>query len=422
MAIRPRVVIIGGGFGGLEAARAFAGQPVDVTLIDRRNHHLFQPLLYQVATAGLSPADIAGSIRSILCRQDNVRVLLDEVCGIDQARGLVRTRRTGAVAYDWLIIATGALHSYFGMDAWAPIAPGIKTIDDATAVRRRVLIALERAETETDKAARDALLTFVVIGGGPTGVEMAGAIAELARQSVSRDFRHITPHCSKIWLLQRGERLLPAFPPPLSAYAARGLEQLGVTVQLGAGVTAITPRGVMLGGSDFIPAATVVWAAGVMASPAAQWLDCKADANGRVIVDAMLNPPGTPTIFVIGDTASCTDADGRVVPGLAPAAKQQGRYAAAAILGQLRGQPPAPFRYRDVGQMATIGRARAVAMIGKVQMTGLAAWLVWCLVHVWYLNGLRNRVSVTITWIWSYLTFARSARLITGEGMAGEDG
>jgi NADH dehydrogenase len=418
MADRPKVVIIGGGFGGLEAARALAGQAVEITLIDKRNHHLFQPLLYQVATAGLSPADIAGSIRSILRDQQNVRVLLDEVSGIDQERREVRTARTGTIAYDWLILAAGARHSYFGKDAWAPVAPGIKTIDDATAVRRRVLIALERAETETEKAVRDALLTFVVVGGGPTGVEMAGAIAELARQSVSRDFRHITPRCSKVWLIQRGDRLLPSFPPQLSTYAAAALEQLGVTVRVDAGVDAVCARGVSLG-EDFIPAATVIWAAGVMASPAAEWLGCALDRSGRVIVDDHLHPDCSQSIFVIGDTAHCEDATGRIVPGVAPAAKQQGRYAAAAILARLRGNPIAPFRYRDFGQMATIGRARAVCSIGRFSLSGLPAWLLWCIVHVWYLNGLKNRLSVATTWFWSYLTFARSARLITGEVAAG---
>ncbi|MBB4613014.1 NAD(P)/FAD-dependent oxidoreductase [Novosphingobium taihuense] len=414
MANRPHVVIVGAGFGGLAAARALADAPIDVTVIDRRNHHLFQPLLYQVATAGLSPADIAGSIRSILRDQKNTRVLLDEVCRIDRLQRIVHTRNGRPLQYDWLIIATGAQHSYFGKDEWAPHAPGIKTIDDATAVRRRVLIALERAETELDKSTRDALLTFVVIGGGPTGVEMAGAIAELARQSVSKDFRHITPHCSKVWLLQKGNRLLPSFPEKLSADARRALEHLGVSVRLGGNVEQVTSSGVSVSG-EFIPTHTVVWAAGVMASPAAHWLTCKPDRSGRVEVDSMLKAKGSHDIFVIGDTARCIDATGREIPGVAPAAKQQGRYAAQAILAQLHGQTVEPFRYRDYGQMATIGRARAVCSIGGVKLSGHTAWLVWCLAHVWYLNGLRNRISVTISWIWNYLTFERGARLITGE-------
>ncbi len=420
MSARPHVVIVGGGFGGLAAAKALGGAPVDVTVIDRRNHHLFQPLLYQVATAGLSPADIAGSIRSILRDQQNTRVLLDEVCRIDRTARTVHMRNNCPLHYDWLIVATGARHSYFGMDAWAPHAPGIKTIDDATSVRRRVLIALERAETEIDKATRDALLTFVVVGGGPTGVEMAGAIAELARQSVSKDFRHITPHCSKVWLVQKADRLLPSFPEILSEQARVALEKLGVNVRLHGKVEQITSAGVIVSG-DFIPAQTVVWAAGVMASPAAHWLGCTPDRNGRVGVDSMLHPHGSHDIFVIGDTARCVDANGRESPGVAPAAKQQGRYAAQAIRERLSGRAVEPFRYRDYGQMATIGRARAVCSIGRLRLSGHLAWLLWCVAHIWYLNGLRNRLSVTISWIWNYLTFERGARLITGDMAAGSD-
>lgn len=414
MATRPHVVIIGGGFGGMAAAKALRNAPVDVTVIDRRNHHLFQPLLYQVATAGLSPADIAGSIRSILRDQPNTRVLLDEVCRIDRVARMVHLRGNCPLEYDWLIVATGARHSYFGKDEWAPHAPGIKTIDDATSVRRRVLIALEKAETEIDKATRDALLTFVVVGGGPTGVEMAGAIAELARQSVSKDFRHITPHCSQVWLVQKADRLLPSFPPELSANARAALENLGVKVRLQGNVEEIMPAGVSVSG-EFIPARTVVWAAGVMASPAAEWLGCTPDRSGRVDVDAKLNPRGSHDIFVIGDTARCIDATGRDCPGVAPAAKQQGRYVAQAIVDRLAGRAVKPFRYRDYGQMATIGRARAVCSIGGVRLSGHLAWLVWCVAHVWYLNGLRNRISVTISWVWNYLTFERGARLITGD-------
>lgn len=411
---RPHVVIVGGGFGGLAAAKALAGAPVDVTLIDKRNHHLFQPLLYQVATAGLSPADIAGSIRAILARQANVRVLLDRVYGVNRESRRVILGDGEPLAYDWLIIATGATHSYFGREDWAPHAPGVKTIDDATAIRRRVLLALERAETETDKARRDALLTFVVIGGGPTGVEMAGAIAELARQSVSRDFRHITPHCSKIVLLQRGDRLLPSFPPALSAKARVGIEELGVEVRLGADVTGIDGEGVVVDGSR-IHAATTIWAAGVMASRAAEWLGCKGDRAGRVPVGADLHPAGDQAIFVIGDTAACTDAAGRLLPGVAPVAKQQGQHAARAIRAALRGQTVQPFRYRDYGNMATIGRSRAIADFGRLRVTGLPAWLLWCVAHIWFLTGHRNRVSVGLTWLWSYLTYQRGARLITGD-------
>lgn len=418
MSTRPHVVIVGGGFGGLAAAKALRRAPVDVTVIDRRNHHLFQPLLYQVATAGLSPADIAGSIRSILRDQQNSRVLLDEVCRIDREARMVHLRDNCPLYYDWLIVATGARHSYFGMDAWAPHAPGIKTIDDATSVRRRVLIALEKAETEIDKATRDALLTFVVVGGGPTGVEMAGAIAELARQSVSKDFRHITPHCSKVWLVQKADRLLPSFPEALSEKARLALEALGVQVRLQARVEQITRVGLAVNGG-FVPARTVIWAAGVMASPAAQWLGCAPDRSGRVDVDELLHPQGAHDVFVIGDTARCVDANGRECPGVAPAAKQQGRYAAQAIRDRLAGRAVEPFRYRDYGQMATIGRARAVCSIGGLRLSGHLAWLLWCVAHIWYLNGLRNRLSVTISWIWNYLTFERGARLITGEGESG---
>lgn len=411
---RPHVIIVGGGFGGLAAAKALAGAAVDITLIDKRNHHLFQPLLYQVATAGLSPADIAGSIRAILARQANVRVLLDRVYGIDRARQLVILGDSEPIAYDWLILATGATHSYFGRDDWAQFAPGIKTIDDATAIRRRVLLALEHAETETNPARRKALLTFVVVGGGPTGVEMAGAIAELARQSVSRDFRHITPHCSRIVLLQRSDRLLPSFPPVLSEKARIGIEQLGVEVRLGVDVKDISASGVKVD-CDFIPAATTIWAAGVMASRAAQWLGCSADRAGRVTVGPDLHPGGDARIFVIGDTAACTDAAGRDLPGVAPVAKQQGQYAARMIRASLAGRRIAPFRYRDWGNMATIGRSRAVGDFGTLKVSGLPAWLLWCVAHIWFLTGHRNRIAVGLTWLWSYLTYQRGARLITGD-------
>lgn len=411
---RPRVVIVGGGFGGLAAAKGLAGAPVEITLVDKRNHHLFQPLLYQVATAGLSPADIAGSIRAILARQANVRVLLDRVYGIDRERRRVILGDGEPLAYDWLIIATGATHSYFGRDDWAPFAPGVKTIDDATAIRRRVLLALERAETETDEARRKALLTFVVIGGGPTRVEMAGAIAELARQSVSRDFRHITPHCSRIILLQRGDRLLPSFPACLSAKALAGLRELGVDVRLEADVTGIDADGVTVDGGR-IAAGTTIWAAGVMASRAAEWLGCKGDRAGRVVVAADLHPAGDGRVFVIGDTAACTDAGGRALPGVAPVAKQQGQHAARAIRAALRGRSVPPFRYRDWGNMATIGRSRAIADFGRLRVSGLPAWLLWCVAHIWFLTGHRNRVSVGITGLWSYLTYQRGARLITGD-------
>jgi NADH dehydrogenase len=410
---RPRVVIVGAGFGGLEAAKRLAGEDVDVTLIDRRNHHLFQPLLYQVATAALSPADIAAPIRSILSGAKNVRVLLDAVCAIRPDAKHVMLESGRGIAYDWLILATGARHSYFGRDDWARYAPGIKSIEDATAVRRRVLLALERAETEPNRAVRDALLTFVVIGGGPTGVEMAGAIAELARQSVSQDFRSITPHCSRVVLVEAGPRLLPSFPEFLSKRTAQSLRQLGVEIRLSAPVTEIGRHHVRVG-NDLVMAYTTVWAAGVQASPAADWLGVRADRSGRVIVASDLTVLDHPTIFAIGDTAACADGRGGTLPGVAPVAKQQGRHVADRILGRTR----APFRYRDYGNLATIGRSRAVADFGRIRLWGWPAWLMWCVAHVWFLIGFRSRASVMLSWLWNYATYQRGARLITGEPLA----
>jgi len=406
---RTRVVIVGAGFGGLEAAKRLAHQDVDVTVIDRRNHHLFQPLLYQVATAALSPADIAAPIRSILARARNVRVLLDGVCGVIPGANHVCLESGRLLPYDRLILATGARHSYFGRDEWAHYAPGIKTIEDATAVRRRVLLALERAETETNRATRNALLTFVVIGGGPTGVEMAGAIAELARKSVSRDFRSITPHCSRVVLVEAGPRLLPSFPDVLSQRTLKALEKLGVEVRLGIPVSDIAETCIRVGKEE-IATHTAVWAAGVEASPAAQWLGASADRSGRVLVAPDLSVPGHPDIFVIGDTAACPDGRGAMLPGVAPVAKQQGRYVADRILGR----STAAFHYRDYGNLATIGRRAAVADFGRFRLSGFPAWLLWCVAHVWFLVGFRSRLSVTLNWAWNYFTFARSARLITG--------
>lgn len=406
---RQKVVIVGAGFGGLAAAQALARAPVDVTLIDRRNHHVFQPLLYQVATAGLSPAEIATPIRSILRDQKNARVVLGRVVGIDRANRQVSLVGGPPVAYDRLIIATGARHSYFGREEWAAFAPGIKTIDDATAVRRRVLLAFEHAETEADPARRQALLTFVVIGGGPTGVEMAGAIAELARRSVSKDFRSITPHCSRIYLIEAAPRLLGAFPEPLSEKARQAIEQLGVTVLTGRPVEAMAGDHVVVGNAH-IPAHTVIWAAGVRASPAADWLDADADHAGRAFVEPDLSIAGFPEIYVIGDTAAFREESGRFLPGVAPVAKQQGRHVARQILSG-RSEP---FRYRDYGNLATIGRHRAVAEIGRLRLSGTLAWLLWCTAHIFFLVGFRNRLVVGASWLWNYLTFERGARLITG--------
>ena len=407
---RPHVVIIGAGFGGIAAAQRLANQAVDVTLVDRRNHHVFQPLLYQVATAALSPADIAGPIRAIFAKARNVQVLLDEVVGIDRAAKRVHLAGGQPLPFDRLIIATGARHSYFGNDGWARHAPGLKSIEDALAIRRDVLLALERAETERDSERRRALLTFVVIGGGATGVEMAGAIAELARRSVSRDFRSITPRCSRVILVEAGDRLLPSFPPDLSRAAKESLEQLGVEVRLVGPVKQVGAGYVSLD-SELICAETIVWAAGVKASPAADWLRADRDSSGRIHVDQQLRLPGTKDIFAIGDTAVLAGPGGRPLPAKAPVAKQQGRFVADLILGTVRG----PFAYRDHGNLATIGRSRAVADLGRLHLSGLPAWLLWSVAHVWFLIGFRSRLAVTLTWLWSYLTYQRSARLITGE-------
>ncbi|WP_164155512.1 NAD(P)/FAD-dependent oxidoreductase [Sandarakinorhabdus rubra] len=405
--MKPRIVIVGAGFGGLAAAQGLARADVDITLIDGRNHHLFQPLLYQVATAGLSPADIAAPIRAILRDQANVRVVLAWVVGVDRAGRRVQLADGRHVAYDRLIIATGAQHSYLGNDDWASRAPGIKSIDDATAVRRKVLLALEQAETETDPDVRHALLTFAVIGGGPTGVEMAGAIAELTRRSVSRDFRSITPQCSRVLLVEAGPRLLNSFTEAMAEKALAAIRALGVTVLLGKKVEAISDRFVDVGGIR-IPCRTVIWAAGVEASPAAAWLEAPADAAGRVLVRDDLTLPGHPEIQVIGDTAAL--ADGTALPGIAPVAKQQGRHAARTIVtGKAM-----PFRYRDRGKLATIGRHQAVIEYGRLRLSGPLAWLLWCTAHIYFLVGFRNRLEVGIRWLWSYLTFDRSARLITG--------
>jgi NADH:quinone reductase (non-electrogenic) len=406
----PHVVIVGAGFGGLAAAKRLAGRDVEVTLVDRRNHHVFQPLLYQVATAALSPADIAGPIRAIFSRAQNVRVLLDEVTGVKTFDARVVLKSGRKLDYDWLVLATGARHSYFGNDDWSAYAPGLKSIEDALGIRRKVLLALEQAETETDPVRRQALLTFVVIGGGPTGVEMAGAIAELARRSVSRDFRSISPECSRVILIEAGERLLPTFPQELSEAAERSLAQLGVDVRLGAPVADIGD-GYVDWHKELIFAQTVVWAAGVTASPAAEWLHADTDGNGRIFVEPDLSVPGNRNIFAIGDTANASDRKGRSLPGVAPVAKQQGRFVADLILGRRPGE----FCYRDFGNLATIGRSRAVIDMGNLRLSGFLAWLLWSFAHVWFLIGFRSRLAVTINWLWSYLTYQRSARLITGE-------
>ncbi len=410
----PRVVIVGGGFGGLYAARALRRAPVEVTLVDRTNHHVFQPLLYQVATAGLSPSQIAYPIRGVLRRQRNTRVVLAEVVAVDPARRAVQLA-DGELSYDYLILAAGARHSYFGHPEWEALAPGLKTIDDALEIRSRVLLAFERAEREPDPERRRAELTFVVVGGGPTGVELAGAIAEIACKVMPRDFRNIDTREARTILVEAGSRILPTFSADLSDKAAHALEKLCVEVRAGAAVTAVQPGAVRVG-TEVIAAATVLWAAGVAPSPTARSLGVPVDRAGRVVVNADLTIPGHPEVFVIGDMAACLDAAGRRLPGLAPVAIQQGQYAAHAILCAARGSASKPFRYRDRGTMATIGRAEAVVDFGRVRFSGYPAWLFWGFVHILWLIGFRNRFLVMIEWAWAYVRMERSARLITGVG------
>ena len=409
----PRIVIIGAGFGGLWTATALAHAPLSVTVIDERNYHLFQPLLYQVATAALSPANIAAPIRGILARQKNAQVLLGRVIGIDTARRAVLLRDR-EVLYDYLVVATGARHSYFGHEDWGASAPGLKDIDDATRIRRKILLAFERAEDEEDPEERRRLMNFVIIGGGATGVELAGAVSELAKAALARDFRAIDPAMSRIILVEAGPRLLPSFAEKLSAVAKTSLEKLGVEVRLGQPVTQCDGEGVTLGGSERIASRTVIWAAGVAASPAAEWLGAERDRAGRVIVANDLTVPAHPEIFVIGDTALVLDKKGRPLPGVAPVAKQQGKYVATVLKARVAGSAaPRPFRYRDFGNLATIGRSAAVIDFGVIKLTGRLAWFVWSVAHIYFLIGFRNRLVVAMEWLWSYLTFQRGARLIT---------
>ncbi len=409
---RHRVVIVGAGFGGLSAAKALARSDVDIVVVDRQNHHLFQPLLYQVATAGLSPADIAAPIRFILRRQRNARVLLAEVTGVDpDGKAVIMANQK--LSYDTLVIATGARHSYFGQPQWAEHAPGLKTLDDATFLRRKILLAFEKAEQETDPEERRRLQTFVVVGGGPTGVEMAGAIAELARRTLAADFHHIDPRRTRVVLIEGGANVLAAFPGDLSVKAIAALNRIGVDVRLGRPVVACDAEGVSFGDTR-IESRTVVWAAGVEASPAGRWLMADVDRAGRVKVGADLTLPGHPDIFVIGDTAQVLRDDGKPLPGVAPVAKQQGADVGQRIAARLQGRTRPNFRYRDSGAMATIGRKSAVADLGLLRLSGWPAWLLWCVAHVYFLIGFRNRFVVAANWIWNYLTFQRGARLITG--------
>ncbi|PYN62393.1 MAG: FAD-dependent oxidoreductase [Candidatus Rokuibacteriota bacterium] len=408
----PHVVIVGGGFGGLYAARALAGQPVRVTLLDRRNHHLFQPLLYQVATAALNPSDIAAPLRSVLRRATNVTVLLASVERVDLASRRVVLER-GEIGYDGLVLAAGASHSYFGHDDWEVFAPGLKTLEDALEIRRRVLLAYEAAERERDGAEQRALLTFVVIGGGPTGVELAGALGEISRQTIARDFRLIDPTKARIILLEGGPRILPTFPESLSRSAEDALRRIGVEVRTSASVTRVTADAVWLGGEQ-IRARTVLWAAGVAAAPLARTLGAPLDHAGRVLVEPDLSVPGHPEAFAIGDMCAFLHQTGAPLPGVAPVAIQQGRAVADNVLRRLRGQPTRSFRYRDKGSLATIGRAAAVAVVGRFRLSGLLAWLAWLLVHIVFLIGFRNRLLVLFEWAWAYITWHRGARLITG--------
>lgn len=410
---RPKVVIVGAGFGGLAAAKALKRAPVDIEIIDRRNYHLFQPLLYQVATADLSPADIAWPIRGIFSRQRNVAVTLSEVQGIDLVAKQVDTA-AGGVDYDYLIVATGAHHAYFGNDHWEAHAPGLKRLVDATEIRRRVLMAFERAELAKDPEARARELTFVVVGGGPTGVEMAGAIAELAHFTLARDFRRITPTDARVILIEAGDRLLAPFPPDLSAKARASLEKLGVEVWTGVQVQDISAAGVT-STNGFLLAATVVWGAGVAVKHLGEWLGAETDRSGRVIVSPDLSVPGHGDVFVIGDAAKVAWKDEQDVPGIAPAAKQEGVFAARVIADRIAGkETTSPFRYRHAGNLATIGRHAAVIDFGRIKLSGFVAWWLWGIAHIYFLIGVRQPVMVALSWFWSYLTYAKGARLITG--------
>jgi len=409
----PRVLIVGGGFGGLYAARAFKTAPVDVTVVDRRNHHVFQPLLYQVATAALSPGDIASPIRWILRHQANVEVLLGEVVRIDPAARTAHLADGASLVYDYAIVSAGATHAYFGHDDWRPFAPGLKTLEDALEMRRRVLLAFERAERESDPERRVRELTFVIVGGGPTGVELAGALAEIARKSLAHDFRHFDPGSAKIILVEAGPSVLATFPGPLRAAAQRDLVRLGVDVRVGTLVTKVGPGFVDAAGTR-IEAETILWAAGVAASPLGATLGAPIDRAGRVLVEPDLTIPGHPNLFVIGDLASLKGEDGTPLPGVAQVAMQMGAHAAHNVMRAIRGQPLQPFRYRDYANMATIGRASAVGDFHWIQVKGFVGWVAWLFVHIFNLIGFRNRIVVMVQWAWAYFSYQRAIRLITG--------
>lgn len=411
----PHLVVVGGGFAGLWATRALARERIRITLVDRRNHHLFQPLLYQVATAGLSAPDIAAPLRHILGHQRNVEVRLGEVVAIDKRARQIRMADGSTLDYDSLLLATGATHAYFGNDQWADDAPGLKTLDDAIALRRKLLLAFERAEAEPDPAKKAAWLSFAIVGGGPTGVELAGTLAEIARHTLRNEFRHIDPASARVRLVEAGPRVLSSFPDVLSLKARRQLEKLGVEVLTGTPVSDIDSQGFKLG-EQFIPARTVVWAAGVAASPLARTLDVPLDRAGRVPVQPDLTLPGHPELFVAGDLAALSQADGKPVPGVAPAAKQMGKYAAEVIRARLHDKPePGPFKYADYGNLATIGRMAAIVHLGRLQLFGVLAWWFWLAAHVFFLIGFRNRIVVLLNWAVAYWSYQRSARIIFGD-------
>ncbi|HJT68690.1 MAG TPA: NAD(P)/FAD-dependent oxidoreductase [Terriglobales bacterium] len=410
---RPRVVVVGAGFGGLEATRKLAKLPVDITLIDRRNHHTFQPLLYQVATAGISPGEIAAPIRWILRGRKNVEVLMDEVIGVDLQRKRVQLSEL-EIAYDYLVVAAGAQHSYFGHDEWEPLAPGLKTVEDALEIRRRVLLAFELAEKEVASGRPESMLSFVIVGGGPTGVELAGTLAEIANQVLRNEFRSIDPKRTRILLLEGGPRILPTYAPDLSESAVRQLHKLGVQVRAPAMVTRIDPGAVWVG-EERIPATVILWAAGVAASSLGRKLGVPTDRAGRVFVNPDLTIPDHPDVFVIGDLATLKDENGKPLPGVAPVAMQEGRYIAKAIAADLHRKPRKNFHYFDKGSLATIGRAAAVAEVRKIHISGYFAWLAWLFIHIFFLIGFRNRIIVLLQWAWSYVTYERGARLITGD-------
>lgn len=415
------VLVIGAGFGGLETIKNLQRPGVRFTLVDRRNHHLFQPLLYQVASTSLATSEIAWPIRHLVKKRKDVTTLLGEVISIDKQAKIATLADGTKLSFDTLVVATGARHAYFGHDEWEPFAPGLKTLEDATTIRRRVLLAFERAELEPDPVKREALMTLVIIGGGPTGVELAGTIAELARDTLRGEFRNINPRKAKVVLIEAGERLLPSFRPTESAYAKSALERLGVIVELGRPVTDVNAAGVTFGGVE-LPSRTILWAAGVAASPAARWLDMEADRAGRAMVEPDLTIPDYPDIFVIGDTAHVNWTDGKTVPGVAPAAKQQGAHVAATIARRLYGDSSVrPFAYQHKGDLATIGKWAAVIDFGWLRLKGWPAWWLWGIAHIYYLIGFRNRIAVMLSWLWIYSSGQRSARLITQGRQADED-